>query len=128
MEKLVLALLMVFGLVACGNRREPVFVQISDPQLGFMTRSADHSQEVEIMNGIIGKVNGMNPDFVVFSGDLVHWRTDTAALVAFDSLMERFAAGIPLYFIPGNHDVGNEASAEDVKAFVEKRKANFQGK
>ena len=120
MKKVLIGVLMLLEFVACRERREPVFVQISDPQLGFMTRSADHSQEVEIMKGIIGKVNGLEPDFVVFSGDLVHWRSDTAALVAFDSLMERFAAGIPLYFIPGNHDVGNEASAEDVEAFVER--------
>ena len=120
MKRLVLTVLAALGLVACGERGELVFVQISDPQLGFMTRSEDHSQEVEIMEGIIAQVNELKPDFVVFSGDLVHWRTDTAALAAFDSLMGRMSSGIPVYFLPGNHDVGNDAAPEEVKAFVER--------
>ncbi|MBR6662053.1 MAG: serine/threonine protein phosphatase, partial [Alistipes sp.] len=55
------------------QKRTPFFVQISDPQLGFITNTQDFSAEVELMKRITEKVNNLQPDFVVFSGDLVNW-------------------------------------------------------
>lgn len=118
MKNTILILIVMLSLSSCKSGGPQVFVQISDPQLGFMTRSADHSPEMSIMGTIINQVNELDPDIVVFSGDLVHWRTDSAAVADFDSLLGRFPAGLPVYCLPGNHDVGNEASAEDVEAFI----------
>ena len=94
------------------------FVQITDPQLGFMTRSADFTPEKELMQRIVQEVNQLKPDFVVFSGDMVHERTDENALRGFDELRRLIDQEIPVLFLPGNHDVGNEAKAEEVAAFV----------
>lgn len=112
----LVALLLASTLMA--QERTPFFVQIADPQLGFITKSDDFTPEQERMERIIAKVNQLQPDFVVFAGDLVHWATDDA-IAAFDALCEKFDSSIPLYFLPGNHDVGNEATAEQVAKFIE---------
>ena len=120
-EKLFKALLgllcAAFLCISC-KENSPYFVQISDPQLGFITKDGNFQPEVELMEEIIEQVNSLDADFVVFSGDLVHWRTDSCAVEAFGQLLDRFNKKV--YCLPGNHDVGNEASAEDVSAFVER--------
>lgn len=100
------------------QQKTPFFIQISDPQLGFMTKTEDHTPEIQWMEQIIKEVNRLKPDFVVFSGDLVHWRTDEKALSEFNLLCKKFSPEIPIYYLPGNHDVGNEAEANEVEAFI----------
>ena len=99
------------------QERTPFFVQIADPQLGFINKSDDFSPEQERMERIIAKVNQLQPDFVVFAGDLVHWPTDKAR-EAFDELCKGFDSSIPIYFLAGNHDVGNDAKEEAIAQFV----------
>ena len=101
------------------QERTPFFVQIADPQLGFITKSDDFAPEQERMERIIAKVNQLQPDFVVFAGDLVHRPTDEAR-EAFDALCAKFDRSIPIYLLPGNHDVGNDATSEAVEQFIER--------
>lgn len=103
---------------ALAQQREPVIIQVSDPQLGFITESEDFSPEQELMARLTERINALKPDVVVFSGDLVHYRTDAKALEAFDRMMEEFDSNIPLYFVPGNHDVGNDATDKAIEEFV----------
>lgn len=93
------------------------FVQISDPQLGLITESEDFTPERENMERIAAAVNKLQPDFIVFSGDYVQHRTDANALEGFRQMCELFSEEIPLYFVPGNHDV-EEATPEDIEQFV----------
>ena len=81
---------------ALAQQREPVIIQVSDPQLGFITESEDFSPEQELMARLTERINALKPDVVVFSGDLVHYRTDVKALEAFDRMMEEFDSDIPL--------------------------------
>ena len=101
------------------QERTPFFVQIADPQLGFITKSDDFAPEQERMERIIAKVNQLQPDFVVFAGDLVHRPTEKAR-EAFDALCAKFDSSIPIYLLPGNHDVGNDATSENVEQFIER--------
>lgn len=117
-KALLVLLCAAFVCISCKEKPVPCFVQISDPQLGFITKDGNFQPEVELMEKIIGQVNALEADFVVFSGDLVHWRTDSCAVEAFGQLLDQFNKKV--YCLPGNHDVGNEASAEDVAAFVER--------
>ena len=123
-HKLYRMLLVLLGValvsVSCNERQAPYFVQISDPQLGFINFSEDFSPEVEIMERLIPQINGLEPDFIVLSGDLVHKRMDTCALEAFKGMLGQFRKDVKVYCLPGNHDVGNDATAEEVAAFVER--------
>lgn len=114
----VVALATIAISCGCGEGRTHFFVQISDPQLGFINESADFTPERENMEKIAAAVNQLKPDFVVFSGDYVQWRTEES-LDGFKAMWSLFDENIPLYFVPGNHDVG-EATPEDVAAFVER--------
>lgn len=119
--KLIKLVLFVAALVvvACNPKecRAPFFVQISDPQLGFITESEDFSPEQSNMELIASEVNSLKPDFVVFTGDYIQDRTNQDALDGFLKMKGLFNPEIPLYFVPGNHDVG-VATPEDVAAFV----------
>lgn len=110
----------VLVLASCREKEAPYFVQISDPQLGFINFSEDFSPEMEIMERMIPQVNGLDADFIVVSGDLVHKRSDSCALEAFKGLLGKFRKDLKMYCLPGNHDVGNEALPQEVGAFVER--------
>ena len=121
----LLKLCLLLALVATSSlsfaqKRTPFFVQISDPQLGFISNTEEFSAEVELMKRITDKVNNLKPDFVVFSGDLVNWGSNANMLAGFKQMCSKFNADIPLYFVPGNHDVENDAPAENVAAFIER--------
>ena len=120
MKKLSIFLAAIIMVAACAPKEKPFFIQVSDPQLGFINFSEDFSPEVPLMGKMVEKINTLNPEFVVFTGDLVHWRTNTAALDAFDSLTNLINENITVYYLPGNHDVGNEALKEDVDKFVQR--------
>ena len=119
LRKLILSLAMVaMAITAQAQKRTPFFVQIADPQLGFFSKSNDFSTEKELMKRITEKVNNLKPDFVVFSGDLVHWVSNTAALDGFKQMCSEFDKDIPLYFAPGNHDI--DSKPESIAAFIER--------
>ena len=113
-------LLVATSFTAGAQKRIPFFVQISDPQLGFITQSEDFAPEQELMQRITAQVNALRPDFIVFSGDMVHYGSSATALEGFKQMCKEFNSDIPLYFLPGNHDVENSAPAENVASFVER--------
>lgn len=102
-------------LAACSPR---YFIQISDPQLGFMSGNKDFEPEKKQMDVIIPEVNRIKPDMVVFSGDLVHDRNNPLQIDGFEQMCRMFSSDIPLFHIPGNHDVGNDATDEEVQKFI----------
>ena len=119
-RKLILSLALVaMAITAQAQKRTPFFVQISDPQLGFFSKSNDFTTEKELMKRITEKVNNLKPDFVVFSGDLVHWVSNTAALDGFKLMCSEFDKDIPLYFVPGNHDIV-DSTPESIEEFIKR--------
>ena len=119
LRKLILSLAMVaMAITAQAQKRTPFFVQIADPQLGFFSNSNDFTTEKELMKRITEKVNNLKPDFVVFSGDLVHWVSNTAGLEGFKQMCSEFDKDIPLYFTPGNHDI--DSTPESIAAYIER--------
>jgi 3',5'-cyclic AMP phosphodiesterase CpdA len=58
----------------------------------------------------------LGPDFVVICGDLVH-EPDAQSFAAFKAIKSGFE--VPCYCVPGNHDVGNKATAESLEVYRE---------
>ena len=116
---ILLIALVATSISSHAQKKTPFFVQIADPQLGFISNSNDFAAEKELMKQITDKVNNLKPDFVVFSGDLVHWISNTEALDGFQQMCGQFDKDIPLYFVPGNHDV-EDAKAEKVAAYIKR--------
>lgn len=72
-------------------------VQLSDIHTGTFGRDTSFLAEV------VDRINSLNPDLVLFTGDIVNRRSDE--LEPFVSALSRFKA--PVYSVLGNHDYGD---------------------
>ena len=81
------------------------FVQIADPQLGYCSKAKDLEFTVDNYRRVIDIVNDMKPAFVVVSGDMVHRHKNKAHVEAYRQMLKRFDPSIPVFHIPGNHDM-----------------------
>lgn len=104
--------------VASAQKRSDFFIQVSDPQLGFISLTDDFTPEEHLMGQITTEINRLQPDFVVFSGDLVHWFDNEQLWAGFKRMCAQIDKKIPVYYLPGNHDVSGDASSESVETFV----------
>lgn len=103
MKKTILFVLftVVIGFVSC--QRTVTIVQIADPQFGFYDRD-DLSYEISTMNRAVEIINRMQPDVVVFTGDLVHHPDEEKQWQEFVNLASMIDKGIIVRYVPGNHD------------------------
>jgi serine/threonine-protein phosphatase CPPED1 len=94
------------------------FVQMSDPQFGMFTKDADFVQETANFELAIATMNRWKPAFVVITGDLVNKAGDAAQIAEYRRITAKLHRSIPLYSVPGNHDVENEPTPASVAAYV----------
>ncbi len=86
------------------------FVQISDPQLGF--REAEGWAESDsLLRRTVEAINRLRPAFVVVTGDMVDSSDHAGQLEAYRRLIGEVHADIPVFHLPGNHDIGKYSSA-----------------
>ncbi len=96
-----------------------VFVQITDPQFGMHTGDQEFAQETANFEFAIATVNRWKPDFVIITGDLVNKPGDPAQIAEYLRIKKQIAGSIPVYDLPGNHDIGNAPTPETL-AFYRK--------
>ena len=72
-------------------------IQISDLHLGTFVSGAP-------MNKIVKLVNSQHPDVILFTGDLVNFKTEEAT--PFTKQMQEFHAADGKFAVLGNHDYG----------------------
>lgn len=82
----------------------------------------------------IDKVNQIQPAFVIFLGDLVHAFPDKSeelferqALQAtdFKKAVDRIDRTIPVYYVSGNHDIGNKVDERGRRTYQERFGKDF---
>lgn len=73
-------------------------VQISDIHFGSWINTSHFEQAVN-------QINALNPDLIVFTGDLVNY--ESAEAIPFKPSMSKLKAMYGVYAILGNHDYGN---------------------
>jgi len=73
-------------------------VQLSDIHLGSWVSENEFSKAIET-------VNGLNPDIILFTGDLVNYSTDEA--FRFENILNRLSAPFGVFCTLGNHDYGD---------------------
>lgn len=111
-------LIAVFSLASCassriaGDKSPYFFIQLSDPQLGFYPDSLE--KEIALYEKAVKEINRLKPDFVVITGDLVNKERDENQLSEFKRITSNIDKKIPVYLTPGNHDVGNSPTQEDI--------------
>lgn len=104
--KITLLLSMSF-FSACAGKT--CFIQISDPQIGFQEDGIIES--TILLEKTVEVINKISPDFVVVTGDMVNTPGDSLQLTTYFRCLSKVAADIPVYHIPGNHDIKGSSEA-----------------
>lgn len=98
---------------------------LCDPQFGFTTglasmkwRSEEHYEEnykkdLERCARAIDRINEIKPDLVLFGGDMTQNPSDVEK--DWPTLLERL--NVPWMVTPGNHDMGNRVTQENLSRF-----------
>jgi predicted phosphodiesterase len=81
------------------------FVQLTDVQLGMCDGDTGRWQTA------VTKINFVNPDFAIDTGDHVQNWSDKPKIALYKSIAEDISPTIPLYHLPGNHDIGDIPTA-----------------
>jgi 3',5'-cyclic AMP phosphodiesterase CpdA len=98
--------------------REPFFfIEMADPQFGFFTANQDFVRETANFERAIAAANRLRPAFVVVAGDLTHRAGDAAQIAEYLRIVAQLDKSIPLYNVPGNHDLALPLSAASVRAY-----------
>jgi len=102
---------------------EYYFVQLADPQVGMLHYDREWNEELTMLRLAVHKVNALHPRFLVVSGDLINAFPTKDPQVAArqvasikEALME-VDPSIPVVLQPGNHDIGQSPTAEDVTRY-----------
>jgi 3',5'-cyclic AMP phosphodiesterase CpdA len=120
--KLVIVLFLVFytGNVfsQINDEESPwFFIQITDPQFGMFEKNLGFEKETLLFEKGVIKINQLQPDFLVVTGDFVHDQNSEAQINEFKRLVSVIKSEIPVYLIPGNHDVGMIPDEQSLKEY-----------
>jgi hypothetical protein len=81
-------------------------VQASDPQMGWgQCGNMDY-----LWGTTISKINIINPAFVIVTGDLINTSSSNTQAATYKSYAAGINSWIPIYTLPGNHDIGEPSS------------------
>lgn len=103
------------------------FIHMTDPQFGMITANGDFSQETANFEFAISTANRLRPRFVILTGDLVNKPGDESQIAEYERISKRLDPGIRLHHLPGNHDVGNEPSREDLTRYRKRFGPDYYG-
>lgn len=110
--------LLLLGLARAEAAQPWFFIHLSDPQFGMYTKNADFRQETTNFEFAIATANRLKPAFVIVTGDLVNTASEKAQADEYLRIAAKLDRSIPLYHLPGNHDIGNEPTADSIAAYT----------
>ncbi len=90
------------------------FIQMSDPQFGMFRKDTSFEQETINYTKAIQQANRLKPAFVIVTGDLINKPFDGAQMTEYKRISGMLDKSIPLYSVPGNHDVENIPSPQNI--------------
>jgi serine/threonine-protein phosphatase CPPED1 len=94
------------------------FIQVTDPQFGFFESNKGFGKETELYEKAVAAINRLHPAFVVLTGDLVNNRADREQISEFKRITASIDQHIPVYYLPGNHDIGESPVQKDIDMFI----------
>lgn len=117
--------LLILGLTKAEAAEPLFFIQLSDPQFGFCAKNADSLQETANFEFAIATANRLKPAFVIVTGDLVNKADEKGQADEYLRIAAKLDRSIPLYQLPGNHDVGNDPTPESIAAYTARFGRNY---
>lgn len=123
----------------CAWKGDFFFSMLADPQLGMASAvradvagGRDWGPELARLKQAVVCINRLRPRFVVVLGDFTHATPQDDALYVgqvgvFRKTMARISDSIPVLFLAGNHDIGNEPTISSLNAYRERFGADYFG-
>jgi 3',5'-cyclic AMP phosphodiesterase CpdA len=111
------ALLLASCRAKATNQQAFAFVQMSDPQFGFITPNAGFKQETDNFSKAVAATNRLRPAFVVVTGDLTHRQGDSAQIAEYRRIIAQLDPSIAVHNVPGNHDLALPLSPASIAAY-----------
>lgn len=94
------------------------FIQLSDPQMGMEANNSNYEFEKNRLDSAVLVVNRIKPRFVVVTGDMVNDPQNKDQITEYKRLIGKISHGIPVYTIPGNHDI-NPSSGANLQQYLD---------
>jgi 3',5'-cyclic AMP phosphodiesterase CpdA len=95
------------------------FIQLTDPQLGMFDGNASFEKETVLYEKAVAKINSLNPDFLVITGDFMNDQNSASQINEFKRITAKIKPAIPVYYSPGNHDIGLVPTPESLEKYKE---------
>jgi len=96
------------------------FMHLTDPQFGMFEQNEGFEKETILYEKAVAEVNRLRPDFVVITGDFVHSQHSLEQVEEFMRITATIDPEIPVYYSPGNHDIGKHPTSESLKKYTER--------
>ena len=128
MPRIATVLILLFTVAAAlgvQNSAEFFFVQLADTQFGAATGDKDFLQETSNYEFAVANINRIKPAFVVICGDLINKTGDPVQTAEYYRVTAMIDRSIPVYPVPGNHDVGNAPTQETLAYYREHFGADY---
>ena len=95
------------------------FIQLTDPQFGMFDGNASFEKETVLYEKAVAKINSLNPDFLVITGDFMNDQNSASQINEFKRITAKIKPAIPVYYSPGNHDIGLVPTPESLEKYKE---------
>lgn len=112
------ALCVLFITQAFAQSEPFYFIQFTDPQFGMLDKNQSFVKETRIMEQVVDAVNKLDPKFIVVTGDMVNDGKDKSQIKEFKRICGLIKKSIPVYVVPGNHDLGQDATDESINDYI----------
>jgi 3',5'-cyclic AMP phosphodiesterase CpdA len=114
---ILVSIVMLPPLAVAQSQQPWFFAVLSDPQFGMYAKDENFTQETANLEFAVANLNRLHPRFVVICGDLVNRTADPAEIAEYKRVMHELDPSIPVYYVAGNHDVGNIPTATTIAGF-----------
>ena len=116
-----LAMILIFAGTAFAEKKSPntpwFFIQLTDIQFGMFESNNSFEKETVLYEKAVAEINRLNPDFVVITGDFVHDPKSVSQIKEFKRITAKIDPKIPVYYTPGNHDIGQVPDKVSLKKY-----------
>jgi serine/threonine-protein phosphatase CPPED1 len=121
--KFIIGLILLFSVTEQANAQKRgssspyFFIQMSDPQFGFIESENGTWKETELYEKAVKEINRLKPDFIVITGDFTGNKNNRSQITEFKRITAEIDPKIPVYLSPGNHDI-EEPLQENNKTYI----------
>jgi len=108
------------GLVLAQNKKSHAhwfFIHLTDPQFGMFEKNKGFEKETALYEKAVASINQLKPDFVAITGDFVHNQKSEEQIAEFKRITSKINPDIPVYYTPGNHDIGQIPDKESLNNY-----------